>query len=209
MRNADCEAPMRPSRPLVSQGCAVLTVGILAALSWRWVYEPAARAYARDDSRVATLTDRIARWEAVVGASGGEAGWLSRNQQRLAQLRDRFPQQAQLPQALNALVDALKAGELKLLNVTQGNVEPVQEAGKPLLINGMACFRLPITVTAEGRYQAILEAMERITSESFPAVVSLGQAELHLMDAAGPKLNAAIQLSLYVTGPVTIAPPDA
>ena len=186
----------------------MLAAGLLVALSWRWAYEPAARAYARDDSRVATLTNHIAQWEAVVGASGGEAEWLSRNQQRLAQLRDRFPQQAQLPQALNALVDALKAGEIKLLNVTQGNVEPLQDAGKPFLINGMACFRLPITVTAEGRYQAILEAMEQITGESFPAIVSLGQTELHLMDAAGPKLNATIHLSLYVTGPATSAPPD-
>ena len=190
---------MRAFSPLIRQGCAVLIAGMVAALSWLFGYEPSVRRYVRDRQQVGALTTRIAQWEAVVQASGGETAWLARNQQRLTQLRERFPQQTQLPQLLNALVEALKAGEMKLLNVTQGNVEPMQEAGNPIRINGRVCYRLPVTVTAEGRYHVIREAIERVSSEAFPAVVSLEQVELRLKEATTAKLDVTLYLYLYVT----------
>ena len=200
---------MRTFDPLLTQCGAVLAAAIVAALSWQYGYAPALRAYGRDRQQAAVLRQRIAEWEAVVTAFGGETAWLTHHQQRLDRLRGRFPQQSQVPDLLNTLVDTLKAGEMKLLDVTRGNLEPVQEAGTPLLLGGAPCYRLPVTVMAEGRYHALRGVMERLASESFPVLIGVEQAELRLKDPTSGKLDMTIQLYLYVTGPATLPAPNA
>ncbi len=194
---------MRLSDPRLVQACAVVAAGLVLMLSWRYGYQQAAAAYGRDTRQIAALKERIAQIDPVVLAVGGEGVWLARNEEQLNTLKAKFPKQMQRPQLLNALVDTLKAGEMKLVNVVQGNLEPVRKDEQPLLIEGLPCYQLPVTITAEGRYYAIIEAIERLKHESFPALVSIGQVELRRKDATSAKLDATIQLRLYVFGTPT------
>jgi len=179
------------------------------AASWQWGYQAAARGYQRDRSQMALLRERIATVNTMVQAAGGEAAWLSRQHQRLAALQARFPGEAQVPHLLNTLVEGLKAGEMKLVNVTQGNLEPVQDGGTPLVVEGVPYYRLPVTVTGEGRYLAVLAALERLTGDTFPGVVGIGHVELHLKEPTSSTLDAALQLFLYVSGTHKAPPSDA
>lgn len=199
---------MRGVGPGILEAAVVLIAGSLVAASWQWGYQAAARAYWRDRGQMALLTERISQVHAMVQAAGGEAAWLSRQQQRLVALKARFPQQAQVPQLLNTLIDGLKAGEMKLVNVTQGNLEPVQEGGTPLVVEGVPYHRLPVTVTGEGRYLAVLATLERLTGDAFPGVVGIGHVELRLKEPTGSKLDATLQLFLYVSGTPTARPPN-
>ena len=200
---------MRTFDPVLTQCGAVLASAIVAVLSWQYGYAPALQADGRDRQQAAVLRQRISKWETVVTAFGGETAWLTHHQQRLDQLRGRFPPQSRLPDLLNTLVETLKANEMKLLDLTQGNLEPVQEAGAPLLLGGTPRYRLPITVTAEGRYHAVRAAIERLTSEGFPVLVGIEQAEFRLKDPVSGKLDVKLQFSLYVTGPATLPAPNA
>src|SRR3989338_6677190 len=140
--------------PRISQGAAVLVAGLVTVGSWRWGYQPAVRAYRQDQQQVETLSARLAQIDAMVQAAGGMETWRTHHLERLTTLKRRFPPQTEVPQLLNALVDAVKAADLKLLNASQGNVEAVQDGGQPLLLDGQPYYRLPGTVTAEGRYHA-------------------------------------------------------
>ena len=199
--------------PHLRQAARVLAVAVVLWWSWQRGYQAVVHAYARDRAELATLTRRLSQLEALVQAEGGEAAWLSRNQQRLAVLKGKFPSQTQVPQLLNALVDALKTGEIRLLNVSQGNLEPVEESGGPLLIDGAPCYRLAVAITAEGRYYSVLDALERLTADSFPALVTLERVDLTRKEALGARLDTTLQLHLYVVGssspPTPNAPPSS
>src|SRR3989338_4241630 len=195
--------------PRISQGAAVLMAGLVTVGSWRWVYAPAVRAYRQDQQQVETLSARLAQIDAMVHAAGGVETWQTHHLGRLTALKQRFPPQTEVPHLLNALVDAVKAAELRLLNASQGNVEAVQDGGQPLLLDGQPCYRLPVTVTAEGRYHALVQALGRIMAETFPSVVSLRQADLHLKDPQEARLAVTLQLYLYVVGIPSEPAPDA
>ncbi len=186
--------------PRVTQGVALCVAGIGVALSWHVGYQPAAQAYRQHHAQATTLSARVVRAEHAARAAGGEAAWLAQQHTRLTALRARFPQQSQLPQLLNTMVDTLKLSDMRLLDVVQGNVEPVQQGAVPLLIEGAPCYRLPVTITTEGRYRTMLQAMERLMSESFPALVSVEQVELRSEDPSGAKLGLTMRLYLYVRG---------
>jgi len=200
---------MRVIDPRLSQGAAVLAAGAMVVISWRFGYQPAIRAYREDQQQVAELSARLAQVDTMVQAAGGVETWRAHNLQRLDALNNRFPPQAQLPQLLNALVDAVKLGEVKLVNVSQGNLEAVQDVGQPVLVDGQPCYRLPVTVTAEGRYHSLVQALDRIMAETFPSLVGIEQAELRLKDPLGAKLDATLQLYLYVVGTPSEPAPDA
>ena len=187
----------------IVHGGAALLAGIVLLCSWHGGYRSAERVYRKETKELADLSERIAQWEARAQTAGGQQAWLARHRQRLDQLKARFPTQRQLPHALDTLVDALKAGEIKVLNITQGNVEPASDAGGSVLIDGVPCDRLPLAIAAEGRYRAILEAMERITGEAVPAIVSIEQVELRATEAGGAKLSATMRLHLYLVGSIT------
>ena len=178
----------------------VLLAALLLVMSWQRGFRQTVDRMAQDQRRVAVLTDQLARWQAAFQSAGGQAAWMARAQRQLAQQAGKFPQQAQVPQVLNTLVEAFKDGETKLVNVGQGNLEPVQDEGVALRFDGVPCYRLPITVEVEGRYHAIRQALERLTGEAFPAVVSIGRVELRLKDAANLQLQATIRLVVYVIG---------
>jgi len=200
---------MKRLNPLMAQGSAAVAAIAVMMASWQWGYQAAARAYTKDLHRVTTLKEQLAQVEAMVQATGGEAAWRTHSERRLSRLKARVPQQSQLPQLLNTLVETLKAGEIKVLNVEQGNLEPVREADAPLLIDGAPCYRLSVTVTAEGRYHAVREALERISAESFPCLLSVDHVDLLLQDPAGSRLAATVRLYLYVVGTSPMVPSNA
>jgi Tfp pilus assembly protein PilO len=131
-----------------------------------------------------------------------------RHQQRLAQMKAKMPQQAQLPQLLNTMVDEFKGSELKLVDIVQDNLEPVREAEVSLLFDGAPCYRLPITIKAEGRYLGLLSLVERLTGEAFPALVSLERVDLRIK-GTGPAIEATMEFSLYVVGAASAIPSNA
>ena len=189
---------MRIGNPLFSQGLAVLIMAAVAMMSWRFCYQPSLRAYQRDRAQAATLTKRLSDIETMLSAEGGQKAWTSHHQRRLTQLKGRFPTPTELPQVLNRLVDVVKSGELRLLNIGQGNLEPLKESGKPVLVEGAPCYRLPITMSTEGRYRAIVTMLEQLSSDTFQGVVSVKQAELSLKKSPGMLLTATLQLDLYL-----------
>lgn len=195
--------------PRVSQGVAVLAAGMVAVASWQWGYRPAVQAYWQDRRHVETLETQLARVDAMIQAGGGTETWRTHNLKRLATLQSRFPQSTQLPQLLNALVDAIKVGEVKLLDVSQGTLEPVQDGGTPAFIDGQPCYRLPVTIAGEGRYASFVQALEHLTAETFPGIVSIDQAEFQLKDPLGAQLAATLRIHLYMLGTPSEPPPDA
>jgi len=195
--------------PRLSQGAVVVVVGAIVAASWTHLYQTAVHSYRHDQQQVDTLRAQLAQVEAMVSTSGGIEAWHAHHLKRLDTLKQRFPPQAQLPQLLNALAETVKAGDVRLLNVSQGNVEPVQEGQQPVLVDGQPCYRLPVTLTAEGRYHSLVQALERLMAETFPSVVGLDQVELQLKDPQGVQLAATVRLYLYVIGTPSAPAPDA
>ena len=196
---------MKPLDARLAQSVAVLLAASVVVVSWLRGYQPAVRTETRDRDRLVKLTQELSQVDATVKTDGGKDAWLEHHRPTLEKLQARFPQQTQLPQLLNALIDALKTSEMRVVNITQGNLEPVQEAGQPLLLDGAPCYRLPVTVAAVGRYHVILAALDRFTTDTFPAVVGLQQIEFQVNQAGGATLNATMILHLYVVGsaPVT------
>jgi len=192
--------------PRASQGTAVLAAAIAVVMSWQWGYQPAGRAFTRDRERVTTMTARLRDVESMVQAAGGQDAWRASQTQRLALLKARLPQPSQLPALLNALVDGLKVGDVKLLNMEQGNMEAAHEGEQPLLFRGVPCFQLPVTITAEGRFSEVLALLERLTSDTFPSVLSLERVDLRMRDVTTATLGATLNVNLYVIGN-PIAPP--
>jgi len=191
----------------VHGGLALLAVIVVSA-SWQWGYRPARAAPRAAGERLAQLSDQIAAVNEMVRGSGGQAAWLAEQERRRSDVRGRFRGQAEIPQLLSTLVDTLGAGEITLQSVTQGNLAAVQEGERPVLIDGVPCFRLPVTVIAEGRYHAVRAALERVMLEPFPGVVGLQEAVLRLQGTTGSTLEATLVLSLYVTVTEPVAAPE-
>ena len=200
---------MRSLDPRVAQCAVVLVAALVAGVSWQQGYRASVRAYRADQAKVAALGQRVSELEAMVQGAGGTIAWLVKANQQLAQLRGRFPRQGQMPQLLNTLVETTKAGELTLMDVTRGNLEPVQHEGEPVLIDGLPCYQLPVTLSAEGRYHDVLAALGRLTSDTFPGIVSIEQVDLQRKETADATLTATIDLHLYVLGAALPTAPDA
>ena len=200
---------MNTMDPRLSQGVAVIAAVAIVVLSWQCGYQPAVRAYRRDRQQMAAMITRLAHVDVMVQAAGDMEIWRTRSLQRLATLKSRLPPSSQLPHLLNALVDGVKTQDVKLIDVSQGNVEPVQDGEQPVLVDGQPCARLPVTVTAEGRYHALVQVMQRIMTEAFPSLVGIEQAEFRLNDPVGSQLALTLHLYLYVVGTPTESAPDA
>ena len=187
--------------PRASQGAAVFAAAMAAIVSWQWGYQSTVRVCMRDRERIATLTARLRDVESMVQAAGGAEAWRSSHEQQLRQLTTRLPNPSQLPALLNALVDGLKAADVKLVNVEQANMEAAHDGQQqPILFQGMPCFQLPVIVTVEGRFSEMLAALERLTGEMFPSVLSIEQVDLRIKDAATVQLGAIFKVNLYVIG---------
>jgi hypothetical protein len=195
--------------PRASQGTAVLAAAIAVVMSWQWGYQSAGRAFTRDHERVTTMTARLRDVESMVQTAGGQDAWRASQARRLALLKARLPQPSQLPALLNALVDGLKVGDVKLLNMEQGNMEAAHEGEQPLLFQGVPCFQLPVTITAEGRFSEVLALLERLTSDTFPSVLSLERVDLRMRDVTATTLGATLKVNLYVIGNPIASPANA
>ncbi len=195
--------------PRVSQGLGVLAALIVVIVSWQQAYQPAVGRHQHGREQMAALTEQLAQVEAMVLTAGGEVAWLKEHRERLAQLRARIPPADQLPQLLDTLVEALSGGGIELIDVQQGNLEPVNTGGTPLLIDGMPCLRLPVTVTAAGRYHDVIVTLSRLTDEAFPSLVGIEHMELRRKGSTDPTLDATVRLAVYILGRQRPAPPDA
>ncbi len=169
-------------------------------LSWRVGYHPIDAAYQRRRLRVAQLTQQLGAFDALVQESGGAAAWQQQQEGQLATLRAQFPQQAQLPEVINGLVNGFKTSDVKLLDVSQGNLEPVEHDGTPVLIDGHPCQQLPVAITAEGRYHALIGVLERFSASAVPGLIRVEQLELALKDPTSATLTAVMRVSVYLIG---------
>lgn len=191
--------------PRASQGAAAAAALIVAVLSWQHGYQAARRAVAADRSQITSLTERLAQMEALVQAGGGAALWRSRQEQRLAALDARFPSDAQLPTLLNALVDAVKTTKAKLLNTEQGALGPVLENGEPVLVGGLPCYQLPVTVSAEGRFGDVVRVVEQVTGDAFPSAATLEAVDLRIKDPVSATLDINLTFRLVVIGHASVS----
>jgi Tfp pilus assembly protein PilO len=141
----------------------------------------------------------VERIEQLIRGGGGEAAWIARQQQRLDALRQRIPSSAQVPQLLDALLEQVSGAALHLTDVNQGNLEPAKDAeGSPVVLDGLPCLRLPISLTAEGRFHAVVAFLERLAGAGFPGLATVERARLAIKDPLNAQLNATVQLALYV-----------
>jgi hypothetical protein len=184
--------------PRLPPGLAILAAGAALIFSWQYGYVASVRAARTDREAAAELNGRLAEVDAMLLSSGGRAAWTAQRDAELAARRARIPEQQQLPQLLNQLVDALKAGELQLLDVAQGNLQPVLDTPA-----GTAFQRLPVAVTAEGAFTAVVAALERLGSEAFPYLLRVDAVDLKRRPGDAPLLQATLTLSVFVAG----APP--
>ena len=193
----------------IAQGGLAAAAAIATFLSWQYGYEGSARAYRRDAVKAAALQETVSQLETMVQTAGGPVAWLVKTQQRISQMKDRFPGQAQLPEMINRLVDTVKAGAIQLTDVSQGNLEPAVTGGQPVIVDGRSCVHLPVTLTMEGRYHDLIAAVSRLTEPPFPGLVSIEQVELRRKDAESPVLVATVQVHLYLLAGAPAVAPDA
>ena len=193
----------------MSQLLTVVFSGFLVVISWRQGVQAAMRSYAKDRAQVTALTQQIKQVEALVEPTQSVAAWMTEHQQRAQALAAQFPDQRQLPQLLNTLIDTLKSSDITVVNVAQGNLEPVRDGEPPVLMQGASCHRLPVAVTVEGRFHPLLNALGKLTDATFPALVGVEKTEFRLLETTGTKLQAVITLHLYVIGSATVPAPNA
>ena len=197
--------------PRLLHGLAACGALLIVLVSWQFAYRPALAAYRQDQTRIAALEEEVATTEAMVSAAGGMVTWMADHRQQLGDLQGRFPSHTKLPELLNALAEEFRTTNVTLAGIAQGNLEPVLDDNQELvLVDGAACLRLPVTVTSQGTYHAVLAVLDRIMSESFGSVVSLEQMQLRALAPPSPKLAVSLQLFLYVVrSPTLPESPDA
>lgn len=167
-------------------------------VSWQLGYAPIRRASEQGRREEARLNKEIAKVEAVVQQEGTVSEWLAARGQELSRLQRRVPEPAQLPLLLNAVVNTVKSSELKLVNIEQGNLEPISDGAAVLGAEERSYARLPVTVTAEGPYHTVLRTLDQLTDEQFPVLVGLERIEMRIHDPLGATLSVVLHLSLYV-----------
>ena len=186
--------------PRLSQGVLVIVAALFCAWGWQGGYQVALGRDQRDQSQVVLLRQRLAKTSTMVEQAGGKTAWLTEHQQRLAALRAKLPSQEQLPAILDALVEAVKDADVKLVYMTQDDLELLRMGETPILIDGLSCYRLPVTMSVEGHYHAVRAALDQFTNEAFPALVSVQRVELQLKDVQSVTLGGTVRLHVYLTG---------
>jgi len=176
-----------------------MVLAVVAGVSWfrgvRWLQAVVQghRAAIQDLSR------RIHETEAMVIPSGGLGEWLALHGQELRRLQARFPNEEELPRLLNALARQMQTDDFELGTISPGNLEPVRDAqGRDVLIDGVPCVRLPVTIQGRGRYHAMLGLLEQVLSETFPAVAALESMDLRAVSPDRPVLDVTLRLKLYL-----------
>lgn len=199
---------MKTLDPRLAQGGLVVAAAIAVVLSWHHGYERVARLVVQGRAQRNTLARQVRQADDMVRAAGGRHVWMAQAQQRLAQLNAQFPGTDQLPGLLNRVSETVNANNVRLLNVSQGNVETVRDGDRVLTLEGRPCQRLPVTIMAEGRYHAVRAALEQLTQDAVSGVVTVDAIGLRAKDAAGSLLDVTVELSLYVVGSASSAAPS-
>ena len=196
--------------PQMVQVAYVCLAAVVMFGSWQFGYRPMARANVLDHAKVKVLTENIEGLESTIEATDEVGKWVIDAQQKLNRLKRRFPPHSQIPQLLDALIAVVKSEDVKLLDVARDDVEPVQDGGDVVEIDGVACYQLPVTLVVEGRYHSVVNMVDRLTSETFPSLVSIDYVNVHRGIASGVMLEATLRLYLYVLGaPARPTVPDA
>jgi Tfp pilus assembly protein PilO len=126
---------------------------------------------------------------------------MANQQQALAKLKTRIPPSGQMPRLLDVLLDYVERASLKVVNVQQGTLAPAEdEQHVPIVLDGAACFSLPVTLSVEGSFRDVVAFLERVASQKFPGLVTVDRAHLASKDPFSATLSASLQLVLYVVG---------
>ena len=197
---------VRPLDPRVTPWAVAAVSAAVAVMAWNGGFRPAAIAVHAAAVGAEALASQTAAVDVMLLAAGGEPAWRTRQAARLQAMQARLPKQEQLPGVLNVVDAIFRQGRLTLRNVSQGNVEPVN-ASVPVMVppaDGvsaptLACFRLPLTVVAEGRYHELVDAIDQLTRSEFPALVSVESVQLQ-RQGDGPQVAATIALTVYLAG---------
>lgn len=191
-----------PVDPRVSHAAGLAAALAAVIGSWQLLCAPASWKLVTARSAAGDLRRQVAETEARLQEAGGEAAWLARYQQLLRELERLIPSSQQVPALLNRLAEEARGSALTLVNITQGNLEPVTDAGqRPVALSGIPCRSLPVTVTVEGGFRQVVAFLDRVVSHDFPGLVVVKEVQMRTKTALSPTVHASLQLAIYVVGP--------
>jgi hypothetical protein len=189
----------RPLDPRLTSTAAVVVLAGLVGISWLGPYRGLA-AQAQGIRQTLTETqEQLGQLERLLNEAGGQSAWVTEQERRLEAMRQRLPPSSQVPVLLDALLGSLESAQVQLVDVAQGNLEPVAGPdGQPVRIDETACLGLPVTLRVTGRFHALAGLLQQITGSGFPCLVRVEYVGLALRDSATTSLHATVNLVLYV-----------
>lgn len=187
--------------PRLSHGLVLLILAAGVGIGWQMGYRPEVAQVRHQRAMLSTLKAQLDDVEQMLDRAGGEAEWMAMQEHLLELMAQRFPASHQMPRLLDALLERVKQSDLQLLDVKQGNLEPTHDAqGQPIVLDETPCFGLPITLSLQGRYHAIIEFLQQVASANFAGVAKITQVTMALRQPTSLQLQATVQVVLYVLG---------
>ncbi len=185
--------------PRLSHAIGIVCLGAAVVFSWHAPYRANLHALEQSREHLVSLHQQIAKTQQILSQAGGEAAWTATQQQILESVKQRFVPSRALPQLFDAVLGQVAQANLELMNVSQGNLEPAKGAdGKPLLLAGMPCLQLAVTLTVQGRFAGVVDCLSQLTGPTFSGVIRIDGVHLVLKSPSGATVNGTIQLLLYV-----------
>ena len=185
--------------PRILYTSVVVLLGTLLGASWATQYLPQERRLSQHRERLAHAKRQVKEIETFLEEAGGEILWRQQHELALERLRQKLPSSRQVPRLLDALVREVSRVELRLVNVTQGNLEGATDAqGQPILVNGVPCQALPATLQVEGRFRDVLNYLKVLESHNFPCVVRVEDVTFDVKAPMSSILKTSLRLRLYV-----------
>lgn len=149
--------------------------------------------------RLFSIHQQVEQTEAFLEQSGGLDSWMVEQQKISQQLMDRLPVSQHMPQLLDVIVNQVAQSNLNLIDVTQGNLEPMNDfQGQPIMCRDTPCLSLGLTLNLEGRFHEVVDYLDVLTSREFPCVVRVNQIQLAVKQANHPLLKAKLDVVMYV-----------
>lgn len=187
--------------PRLTHGIGLLAVGAAVIVSWQGVYRGTDRLLTSGRQELKTMRPQLEQAQRLVEEAGGPVAWMSQQQRTLQRLQRRLPPSRELPRLLDAVLGQVAGSHLTLLNVTQGNLEPAKTAqGDPAQLNGLPCLGVPVSLTVQGRYHAVLAYLKALTESTAPGVVTVHDVDYVLDEPQTGILKATVQVMIYVVG---------
>ena len=193
--------PATVTDPRVSHAAVLVLAGAVVVASWQTQYVAQHRQLRQARERWMSLRQQVEATEQLLQAAGGQAAWIAQSQAQLNTLTQRIPRSGSLPQLLDEVLRRAAQAKMKLVNVSQGNLEPVRDTQQqPIAVGQAPCLSLPVTVTFEGGFRGVVAFLEQVVDPTFPGLVTVDQARLTVNDSETGRLTASVQLVLYVLG---------